>query len=158
MTTNELVQNHIVRQVYLSNAEIAEIFLPRFDYEEACMSADGREFYVDFDETNNKYFWWEAISIEVLLEAKVKGTDAFNESEPIFLNDLQAWKDCAQANNITSNPVELLEVWLVSDWLYDKLNCQDESVVTWKGLPLWGRSGSGFPIDLEDAIEVIARL
>ncbi|PSB47466.1 hypothetical protein [Chamaesiphon polymorphus] len=158
MTPNELVQKHIVRKVHLINAEIAEIFPARFDYEEACMSLEGKEFHVDYDITNNKYFWWEAISIEVLLEADVRAADAFNESDPIFSTAGQAWKDCAQANNITSNPVELLEVWLVSNWLYDKLNCQDESVVTWKGLPLWGRSGSGFPIDREDAIEVIARL
>jgi hypothetical protein len=158
MTTDELVQNHIVRQVYLSNAEIAEIFLPRFDYEEACMSAEGREFYVDFDETNNKYFWWEAISIEVLLKPDVKAADLNNESDPVFLTARQAWFDCAQTNNITPNPIEVLEVWLVSDWLYNKLDCQDESVVTWKGLPLWGRTSTGLPVDREDVIEAIVRL
>lgn len=158
MTPKELIQNHVIRQVYLSNAEIAETFSPRFDYENACMSMEGIEFHVDLDEANDKYFWWEAISLEVLLEADVKAADAFNESDPIFLTAQQAWKDCAQANSITADRVEILEVWLVSDWLYNKLDYQNESVVAWKGLPLWGRTGSGFPVEREDAIEVIARL
>jgi hypothetical protein len=158
MTPKAIIQNHLIRQVYLSNAEIAEIFSPRFDYEEACMSIEGREFHVDFDETNDKYFWWEAISIEVLLKPDVKAADLNNESDPIFLTARQAWFDCAQTNNITPNPIEVLEVWLVSDWLHNKLDCQDESVVTWKGLPLRGRTSTGLPVDREDVIEVIARL
>ncbi|WP_373539530.1 hypothetical protein [Chamaesiphon sp.] len=158
MTPKAIIQNHLIRQVYLSNAEIAEIFSPRFDYEEACMSAEGREFHVDLDEAIGNYFWWEAISIEVLLKPDVKAADLNNESDPVFLTARQAWFDCAQTNNINPNPIEVLEVWLVSDWLYNKLDCQDESVVIWKGLPLWGRTSTGLPVDREDVIEAIARL
>jgi hypothetical protein len=158
MPPKELIQKHLIRQVYLSNIEIAEIFSPRFDYENACMSVEGREFHVDLDEASGNYFWWEAISIEVLLTPDVKASDINNESHLVFSTARQAWEDCAQANNITPNRVEVLEVWLVSDWLYNKLNCQEESVVTWKGLPLWGRTGTGFPIEREEVIEVIARL
>lgn len=158
MTPKELIQNHLIRQVYLSNAEIAEIFPPRFDYENACMGVEGKELHVDLDITNDKYFWWEAISIEVFLKPDLKATDLNNESHHVFSTTRQAWKDCAQANNITPYLVEVMEVWLVSDWLYNKLDCQNESIVTWKGLPLWGRTGTGFPVDREDVIEVIARL
>ena len=158
MTPDELVQKHIVRKVHLSNAEIAEIFPARFDYENACMSAEGREFHVDYDITNNKYFWWEAISIEVFLKPDLKAADLNNESHPVFSTARQAWEDCAQANNITPERVEVMEVLPITDWLYNKLDYQGESVIAWKGLPLWGRTGTGFPVERDDPIEVITRL
>jgi hypothetical protein len=158
MNGKELIHKHLIRQVYLSNTEIAEIFSPRFDYENACMGAEGREFHVDLDEASGNYFWWEAISIEVFLKPALTATDLNNESDCEFSTARQAWADCAHANNITANRVEVMEVWLISDWLYNKLDCQGESVVTWKGLPLWGRTSTGFPVDREDVIEVIARL
>ncbi len=165
MNPKELIQNHVIRQVYLSNAEIAEIFPPRFDYENACMSIEGREFHADLDEASGNYFWWEAISIEVLLKTDVKAADLNNESHQLVSTARQAWFDCAQANKIAperlavcdSNRFEVLEVWLVSDWFYNKLGCQDESVAIWKGLPLWGRTSTGFPIEREEVIELIAR-
>jgi hypothetical protein len=93
-----------------------------------------------------------------LLKPDAKATDLNNESHHLFSTPQQAWKDCAQANNITPNRIEVLEVWLVSDWLYNKLGCQDESVVIWKGLPFWGRTSTGFSIEREEVIELIARL
>jgi hypothetical protein len=158
MNSKELIGKHLIRQVYLSNTEIAGIFSPRFNYEEACMSIEGKEFHVDLDESSGKYFWWEAISIEVFLKPDVKATDLNNESNQEFSTARQAWSDCAQVNNITPNRAEVMEVWLVSDWLYNKLDCQEESVVTWKGLPLWGRTSMGFPIEQEEVIDRIARL
>jgi hypothetical protein len=68
MNDKELIQKHLIRQVYLSNAEIAEIFSSRFNYENACMIVEDREFHVDRDEASGNYFWWEAISIKVLLK------------------------------------------------------------------------------------------
>ena len=78
MNAKELIQKHLIRQVNLSNDEIADILPPRFDYENACMSVEGREFHVDLDIANDKYFWWEAISIEVFLKPDLKAADLNN--------------------------------------------------------------------------------
>jgi hypothetical protein len=110
MNDKELIQKHLIRQVYLSNAEI---FSSRFNYENACMSVEDREFHVDRDEASGNYFWWEAISIKVLLKPDVEAADLNNESHHEFFTSQQAWEDCAQANNIIPDRVEVLEVWLV---------------------------------------------
>jgi hypothetical protein len=138
MTPEEIVKKHVIRQVYFSDSEISEYFQPKQDYKSACMSINDKEFHVDRDKFHNKYFWWQAYAIEFLLERTDKIQDQNNESGHMFFSEQEAWRDCARSNQIVSDEVEVLEVWMVSDWLYDRLEHQNESVIRWKGLPLWG--------------------
>jgi hypothetical protein len=156
MTPKELVQNHIIRRVFLEQYEITELFQPLQDFENACLGAAGQEFHVDRDTTTGKYFWWEAFSVEVLLEEPDRVEDFNNESAAIFPSELQAWCDCATQNQITPYYVEVMEVWLVSDWMFDRLESLHQPVIKWKGLPLWGRTGKGSALYQESLIEEIA--
>jgi hypothetical protein len=158
MTPKELIQGHVIRQVYLSNAEITEIFKPRSDYKNACKRTLNQEFNVDIDELNDRYFWWETFSSEEILEQSNQSEDLTNESHHVFFTAQEAWIDCARSNQIDPHEDEVMEVWLVSDWLHDKLSRQNESVINWKGLPLWGRTSTGIALSQEDIIISIAKI
>lgn len=47
---------------------------------------------------------------------------------------------------------EALEHWLVSSWLYDKLETRGEMVTEFKGLRIWGRTTSGQSISIDSVI------
>lgn len=50
---------------------------------------------------------------------------------------------------------EILEYWVVSDFLYRRLDFKDEAVIDVFGLKIWGRCGSGYPISHGSVIKEI---
>ncbi len=51
--------------------------------------------------------------------------------------------------------VEVLEWWIVSDYLFDKLKAKGETVEQFYGLPIWGRTCSGQAIYCDYVIQEI---
>lgn len=58
--------------------------------------------------------------------------------------------------DLESEPQEVFEWWLVTDWLYNKLKVQGEVVIDDGWLHYWGRCCSGQAILLDHVIGVIA--
>lgn len=56
---------------------------------------------------------------------------------------------------LETQPQEIYEWWLVTDWLYDKLEEIGEPVLEWGSLHIWGRGCSGQAILLDYSISKI---
>jgi hypothetical protein len=56
------------------------------------------------------------------------------------------------------NHDEIMQWWIVTEWLQQKLEAQGEPVGEYLGLPLWGRTGCGYSLEDESAIKKIAEL
>jgi hypothetical protein len=66
------------------------------------------------------------------------------------------WQELCEEFNIEPYETEVLEHWLVSDWLADKLIAKGETVVKdYMGLTIWGRTTSGQAISLDYVIQQI---
>ena len=50
---------------------------------------------------------------------------------------------------------EVLEWWICSDWLYNKLKAKGETIDTFYGLQIWGRTCSGQAIKCDWVIQTI---
>lgn len=54
------------------------------------------------------------------------------------------------------NMPEVLEYWLVTPWLAEKLKAHGELITNFRDLDIWGRQTSGQSIELDTVIEDIA--
>ena len=59
--------------------------------------------------------------------------------------------------DLSEYEVEILEWWVVSEWLLEKLKEKGETVEQFYGLPIWGRVCSGQAIALDGVIQNIFR-
>jgi hypothetical protein len=72
--------------------------------------------------------------------------------------DSEVWQKLCQAEHIDPHEREVLEHWLVSNWLAEKLQANDEIVVDdLYGLTVWGRTTSGQAISMDGVIRQIVR-
>lgn len=62
--------------------------------------------------------------------------------------------DSSGFNN--DEPVEVMQWWIVSEWLAIKLADVGEPVVSYLGLEFWGRTGCGYPLEIEDCLVKIS--
>jgi hypothetical protein len=66
------------------------------------------------------------------------------------------WQDLCNLEHIEPEEMDILEHWIVSDWLGRKLTEHGESVETVMGLTVWGRVTSGQSISMDGIISEIA--
>lgn len=68
------------------------------------------------------------------------------------------WSDVCDYDNIEVDPSEVLEHWIVSEWLARKLQEQGEAIeLDLHGVTVWGRCTSGQSICMDYVIEEIAK-
>ena len=63
--------------------------------------------------------------------------------------------DCFDDSDIKHK--EIFQWFIVSDWLYKKLNEQGEPVVEIKGVNFWGRCGCGYSLEDETCLKQIVK-
>jgi hypothetical protein len=72
--------------------------------------------------------------------------------------DFDTWQKLCQSESIDPQENEVLEHWIVSDWLADKLEEKGETVVDdLYGLTVWGRTTSGQSISMDHVIRQITQ-
>ena len=60
-------------------------------------------------------------------------------------------------NCFENEPKEIFQWFIVSEWLFNKLNEQNEPVVEIKGLHFWGRCGYGYSLEYETSLKNIVK-
>lgn len=52
---------------------------------------------------------------------------------------------------------EIYEYWIVTEWFFNKLKQQNEPVIEWENLYIWGRTTTGQAILLDGVIDEIRK-
>lgn len=66
-------------------------------------------------------------------------------------------KEYESQDDLNYDPQEIFEWWLVSDFLFQKLQAKGEPVIEWADLKIWGRCTTGQAILLDGVISKICR-
>ena len=97
------------------------------------------------DNVSNLYYEFESASHEHY---------ECNECSNVgVVNDEGLCVDCFEDSDLKHK--EIFQWFIVSDWLYEKLDKQGEPVVKIKGLNFWGRCGCGYSLEDETSIKNI---
>tara|TARA_R100000773_G_scaffold44455_1_gene45669 strand:- start:1089 stop:1427 length:339 start_codon:yes stop_codon:yes gene_type:complete len=91
----------------------------------------------------------EQQEIKTLLdrELKVLANELGNE---LFLDALESgYVDNYECDEEYEEYPEVMQWWIVSDWLADKLREDNEVVMESKGLMFWGRCGYGYALECD---------
>ena len=99
--------------------------------------------------------WWADLDEE---EKREKLEEYNVESDEEILQDQALLEEIIEEENLDLEYDEVLEHWIVSDWLADELAERGEAVAEdFFGLTIWGRTTSGQAILLDSVIEEIGR-
>ena len=93
---------------------------------------------------NGRYDIWNIEDDEIVYQDYETALEAVRD----FYHDDQG--------NFDDITCDVLEYWLVSDWLFDRLSDENEAVAEIYGLKIWGRTCSGQAIALDCNIQAIA--
>lgn len=63
-----------------------------------------------------------------------------------------------EASEVDYEPKEVMQWFIVTDWLADKLRAQGEAVWAPHDIAFWGRCGCGYSLTEEDCLKNIARV
>lgn len=95
--------------------------------------------------------------VEAILKAQA---ETGNRDLPSYVDIVNLYEyicpNCGHAVQ-DSEPQDILEWWLVTEWLAEKLEAQGEPVLEWGNNHYWGRTCSGQAILLDGVITSICR-
>ena len=101
----------------------------------------------------NEYAWEDVQNLCNEFESKLNEETAEPSCERCNqCTELGAVNDdgiCINCFDDEPNEKEIFQWFIVSDWLYNKLNEQGEPVVEIKGVYFWGRCGYGYSLENE---------
>lgn len=150
----------------------------RYDYEEA-----GREALSDADldtleEVADQFGYWDDVLAECDIPEVVEGEDTFTVCGKTFdyeddaievarMSKIDAirekvadivddWQRVCNRFDLDLDPTEVYEYWIVSSWLYKRLEERGECVGEFAGMSIWGRTCTGQAIYLDGVIREIA--
>ena len=73
-----------------------------------------------------------------------------------YVNNANGWKYIGEDHDIDPYYTDILEYWIVSDWLADELIAKGETVAKdFMGLTIWARTTSGQSTSLDYVIQLI---
>lgn len=135
---------------------------------EACLKAgsDGVEDMPSYDEIENLYTYPEYRGKHIdfrggtsnKYEAEIKHWEELRDS---YMDDgatktgNEIHKDLHEFIELETEPQEIYEWWIVTDYLYEKLKEHGEPVIEWQNLYIWGRTTTGQAILLDSVITKI---
>jgi len=108
---------------------------------------------LSYEETNDEYIKTNQKEVDIFSTNWVTGL------EKIIEKDIQViqW-EIEELQNAMDYPTEALEFWIVTNWLADQLEEQDELIThDFMGFSIWGRTTSGQHISLDYVIQKIAK-
>ena len=100
----------------------------------------------------NTYYWDEGINFYTEFEGAVNKDNKPKTDCNCYNCDVVGVVDAHTDNCINCfepEPKEVLQWFIVSDWLYNKLKEQGEPVIEMKGVNFWGRCGCGYSLEDE---------
>lgn len=155
------------------NQDIKRKFIDRevlclFSYPmSACLAAglDGASDMPSYDEVENYWVYPEYRGTYADFDG---GTEDERDEEVARLREMhdqhlilrgedneEILEEINKLEDLDTEPQEIFEWWVVTEWLYDKLKAQGEPVIEWCNLHIWGRTCSGQAILLDHVISVI---
>ncbi|MFW6224790.1 MAG: hypothetical protein ACOC4B_00815 [Bacteroidota bacterium] len=157
----EIKAKFVAREIYANvNSMVEYIINKGFEDADAPFNADDIENYYVYPEYSGKYVsvytgQQEDIQneIEELKEKIEKAMDEWNGEgdEPEIISEME--QELSELEGLEEEPQEILEWWVCSPWLIDKLKEKGEPVIEHENL--WGRTTSGQAILLDAVISEI---
>lgn len=146
--------------------------LPKKDYDEIRVyQAHFRESAVGLEPTHGGYVFCNISETDDpdclgdndavtgrLYESEAEALDAALSEAGTYLSadeEDEAAEEYGRICNVEPETCEVLEHWIVSNWLAERLSEKGESVGEWCGLTIWGRCTSGQAICADGIIERI---
>lgn len=160
-TANQHIKGKFVeREVMACVTSLVEYVL-RQDDRDAPFSMDDVENYYTYPEYYGTYADFDGgteeqrdAEVERLRELQEEyDSDKPNKKKEKIYDAIR--DEIAELENLDSEPQEVLEWWLVTKWLYQKLKAQGEVVIDGGWLYYWGRCCSGQAILLDGVISHI---
>ena len=131
---NTLIERIIKNEILTLANELAEYHLYNDEH--------------DWDNVQNAYTEFESLGRcirgDVLQCSNCKNMGSTNEDEICI-------------NCFDPEPKEIFQWFIVSEWLFNKLNEQGEPVIEIKGLYFWGRCGCGYSLEDETSLKNIVK-
>lgn len=100
---------------------------------------------IQYEDIENSYLTDEDIKDNYSYDLKDKSEEEINE----FIQNI---RDRGEDNK------DIFEYWLVSNWLYEKLQELKEPVMEWNNLYIWGRCCTGQAIALDRTMDEVRKL
>lgn len=106
---------------------------------------------------------WESAAMDEGWYAVTEAPDGSDPGVDCLWNDDQerscpadAWGTACEISGVEPHGREILEHWIVSDWLADRLEEAGERIDRdFEGLTIWGRTVTGQAISMDSAIQAI---
>ena len=93
---------------------------------------------------NDKEFLKNVINKEIYTLGNELMDDAIQSDYILEMNNLYDEKE--------DEYKEIFQYFIISDWLYEKLNQEKEPTIIYKGLNIWGRCGCGYSLEDESCL------